>query len=77
MTGCKSLCEKYRGYRSNIIGRYASGQKRCQICDIFLNYEGIYCPCCGYKLRTHPRNTFFKQKLRSLKAKQEKALINK
>jgi len=77
MAGCKGLCEQYRGYRSNTIGRYASGQKRCQMCDIFIYHEGIYCPCCGYKLRTKPRNSFFKERLRSFLTKQEKALINK
>jgi len=77
MVGCKGLCEQYRGYKSNILGRYARGQKRCQMCDIFLNYEGIYCPCCGYKLRSKPRNSLFKEKLRLYQTQQEKALINK
>jgi hypothetical protein len=37
-------------------GRYIIGQKRCQICSIFINYDdGVYCPCCNSKLRTRPR----------------------
>ena len=37
-------------------GRYANGQKRCQICELFIRWDGPWCPCCGYKLRTRPRN---------------------
>jgi hypothetical protein len=46
------------------MGRYANGQKRCQICEIFLKWEGLWCPCCGYRLRTKPRNLKYKAKLR-------------
>jgi len=41
-------------------GRYSSGQKRCQICEIFVNWDGLFCPCCGYRLRTRPRNLKYK-----------------
>ena len=37
-------------------GRYATGQKRCQICELFIRWNEPWCPCCGYKLRTRPRN---------------------
>ncbi|MGZ5484861.1 MAG: hypothetical protein ACXWFB_02980 [Nitrososphaeraceae archaeon] len=47
--------------------RYLIGQKRCQVCQIFINWEGVFCPCCGYKLRVTPRNKKFKQILRNLK----------
>jgi len=46
-------------------GRYASGQKRCQICEIFIKWDGLWCPCCGYRLRTKPRNLKYKAKLRA------------
>jgi hypothetical protein len=46
-------------------GRYASGQRRCQICEIFIKWEGLWCPCCGYRLRTKPRNLKYKAKLRA------------
>jgi hypothetical protein len=26
------------------IGRYSTGQKRCQICEIFLKWDGLWCP---------------------------------
>lgn len=45
------------------MGRYASGQRRCQICEIYIKWEGLWCPCCGYRLRTKPRNVIYKQRL--------------
>ena len=52
-------------------GRYASGQKRCQICEIFIKWDGLWCPCCGYRLRTKPRNLKYKAKLRARNKKLE------
>ena len=60
-------------------GRYASGQRRCQICEIFIKWEGLWCPCCGYRLRTKPRNLKYKAKLRArveADSIAEKALAN-
>jgi len=48
-------------------GRYSTGQKRCQVCEIFLTWDGLWCPCCGYRLRTRPRNLKYKAKLRARK----------
>ena len=45
----------------------STGQKRCQICETFLKWDGIWCPCCGYRLRTRPRNMKYKAKLRARK----------
>jgi len=60
---CKDVCKKFRALKPiGTIGRYASGQKRCQICDLFVNWEGIHCPCCGKKLRATPRNSIYKKK---------------
>jgi hypothetical protein len=28
-------------------GRYAIGQKRCQVCSLFMKSDGLWCPCCG------------------------------
>ena len=44
---CKGICinheavKRLRGYR------YIEGQKRCQICCVFLIWDGAFCPCCG------------------------------
>ena len=41
--------------------RYASGQKRCNVCEIFLNWDGFFCPCCGMRLRTRPKISKYRQ----------------
>ena len=62
---CKGICTRYKAQKPVGAGRYASGQRRCQICEIFIKWEGLWCPCCGYRLRTKPRNKIYKEKLRS------------
>jgi hypothetical protein len=47
------------GYRLG----YAEGQKRCQICQIYLDWQtNNYCPCCGYKLPIKPREGEIKRR---------------
>jgi hypothetical protein len=65
MVGCRAICHRYRAKRRGLGSvRYLVGQKRCQMCEIFLDWEGLYCPCCGFRLRTRPRKALFKKKLR-------------
>ena len=60
---CKGKCMRHRTF-----GRYyATGNKRCQHCNLFIKWEGLWCPRCGYKLRTRPRHSKFKTKLREQK----------
>ena len=56
---CKGICIHHKAS-----GRYICGQKRCQICEIFIKCNGVWCPCYGYKLRSRLRN-FSNTKLRS------------
>jgi hypothetical protein len=63
---CKGICIRHKAVKPNGIGRYSSGQKRCQICETFLNWNGLWCPCCGYRLRTRPRNVKLKTQLRAI-----------
>ncbi len=37
-------------------GRYSTGQKHCQVCETFIECDGIFCPCCEHKLRTRRTN---------------------
>lgn len=53
---CKGTCVRYRAPPSVRMSRYDNGQKRCQVCSIFLTWIGDSCPCCGVKLRTKSRN---------------------
>jgi hypothetical protein len=70
---CKGICIRHRAQRpSGSFGRYATGQKRCQICSIFLKWDGLWCPCCGYRVRTRPRFSKYKQKLRAIMKEQNK-----
>jgi len=66
---CKGVCPKYKADKPVGIGRYASGQKRCQICELYMTWGGLWCPCCGYRLRSKPRNVKYKDKLRETKYK--------
>ncbi|MGB6627546.1 MAG: hypothetical protein WBE61_05390 [Nitrososphaeraceae archaeon] len=62
---CKGICIRHKAQKPVGSGRYASGQRRCQICEIFIKWDGLWCPCCGYRLRTKPRNLKYKAKLRA------------
>ena len=53
---CKGICIRHKALKPVGSGRYANGQKRCHICELFIRWDGPWCPCCGYKLRTRPRN---------------------
>src|SRR5215469_6637028 len=59
---CKGICVRHKALKPGLgIGRYCTGQKRCQICETFLKWQGIWCPCCGYRSsgktnRNHPSN---------------------
>ena len=55
---CKGICIRHKADSNN----YANGQKRCQICDRFIKWNGLSCP--GYRLRNGPRLFKHKAKLR-------------
>jgi len=62
---CKGICIRHKAQKPVGSGRYSMGQKRCQICELFIKWDGLWCPCCGYRLRTKPRNLKYKAKLRA------------
>jgi hypothetical protein len=74
---CKGICVRHKAQKPVGSGRYASGQKRCQICEIFIKWDGLWCPCCGYRLRTKPRNLKYKAKLRARTRKQNELKVAK
>ena len=61
---CKGICLRHKAIRPKTGQRYLIGQKRCQVCQLFINWQSIFCPCCGYRLRSRPRNRKFKLTLR-------------
>ncbi|HXG06696.1 MAG TPA: hypothetical protein VNI77_05140 [Nitrososphaera sp.] len=72
---CKGICIRHRAPKPTGAGRYSTGQKRCQICEIFINWNDLWCPCCGYRLRTKPRNLKYKNKLREKMKDKNGAII--
>lgn len=60
---CKGVCHKYKAKWGSHQFRYASGQKRCNVCEIFVSWDGRHCPCCGMMLRTRPRISRYRQKI--------------
>ena len=52
---CPGICEKYRAYRTGLTSGFTHGNKRCRRCDIFIKFDGMFCPCCFYKLQTKSR----------------------
>jgi len=61
---CKGICHRYKAIKPNHPNtRYGTGQKRCNRCELFLNWDGVHCPCCGISLRTKPRAMRSKQNL--------------
>lgn len=61
---CKNICVRYKAIKTKNGSRYISGQKRCQVCDIFMRWDGLYCPCCGFKLRVKPRSPKYRKNYR-------------
>jgi len=67
---CVGTCKNYQGKSNNQEGgRYEQGQKRCPECEVFIVWEGLWCPCCGRLLRTKPRARKLKRKLSLSKAR--------
>jgi hypothetical protein len=72
---CKDICLRYKAPRPIGTGRYFSGQKRCQVCNIFIIWDELWCPCCRFRLRTKPHNSSGKQRLGKIRMKQQKQQI--
>jgi predicted amidophosphoribosyltransferase len=68
---CKGICIRHKAQKPVGSGRYATGQKRCQQCNIFIKWDELWCPCCGYRLRTRPRHFKHKAQLREQKRIEE------
>jgi uncharacterized paraquat-inducible protein A len=74
---CNGICTRYKAQKPYGISRYASGQRRCQHCEIFLKYEGFWCPCCRSRLRTKPRNLKYKTALQQTSIKVGEPIVLK
>ena len=54
---CKGVCtnSEYET-KKTVRGKLREEYRRCSVCCVFLKYQGIYCPCCGVRLKVSPRN---------------------
>ncbi len=61
---CIGICERYRALKQYGEPRYASGQKRCNECGIYVWWKGALCPCCHTVLRRKPRASAYRRRYR-------------
>lgn len=71
--GCKGICIRHKARRGPK-GHYEAGQKRCQTCTIFVEWEGLWCPCCGVRLRTKGRNNKVRSAARKKRIREQEKL---
>ena len=53
---CMGKCKEFKAQKPSEGKRYELGQKRCQMCNQWVCYEGNWCPCCNNRLRTSPKS---------------------
>jgi hypothetical protein len=70
---CDDRCTRHKAQIPLRSNRYSTGQKHCQVCETFIEWDGIFCPCCGHKLRTRRRNRECKIELDSTVLSSKKA----
>jgi hypothetical protein len=61
----RGICLQYKALRpadGSGGSRYSAGQKRCAMCELFIKWDGVQCPCCGCRLRANARNTVDRKK---------------
>lgn len=61
---CNGICQRYKTRRGTIGGRYKTGQKRCKRCDLFMDYDGLRCPCCKSLFKVTRRDKKYEEKYR-------------
>lgn len=58
---CHGICGRYKAE----VARYIPGKTtKCRTCMKFLNWIGLYCPCCGMRVAIGPRNGKMKEKFK-------------
>jgi uncharacterized Zn finger protein (UPF0148 family) len=74
---CRNICERL--YSKIQVGEpsYFVGKKYCRRCEIYLYYDGVFCPCCGMQLRTTPTNKKGKERLLKQRKKVEEEIKTK
>ena len=57
---CIDQCYQYKANKPSSGSRYANGQKYSSHCALFVNWDGVRCPCCKYNLKTSTKNQKYK-----------------
>ena len=77
---CKNICEvKYKQVKVKFAQSYYDipDCKFCAICETFIKWEGVWCPCCSVKLRTKKKyKGYLERKRRQDKQRQSLNMIN-
>ena len=61
---CKGICKNYKAVKeNNSFSYYSNGFKRCNECEIFIDWNSYKCPCCHNILRIKPHNTTCKTRI--------------
>jgi len=63
---CKGICIRYKATKPNGVSRYQIGQKRCNICNVYIKWDGLFCPCCNYRLRSNTHYMKYKEKFEKI-----------
>lgn len=51
---CRDICLKYP--KPSRYANYKGGRRYCTHCERAIMWQGLYCPCCGFKLRLKGRS---------------------
>ncbi|MGI9566658.1 MAG: hypothetical protein ACR2LL_06555 [Nitrosopumilus sp.] len=60
---CKGICQRHKEKKPHKKSRYDAGQKRCTICMEYLQWNGLFCPCCNMRLRGTSRHTKYQENI--------------
>ena len=64
MHSCNNVCIRYKANKpKDHKSRYGDGQKYCSGHCIFIKWDGLWCPCCGYFLKRGSKNRYLRKKL--------------
>jgi RNA polymerase subunit RPABC4/transcription elongation factor Spt4 len=63
---CNGICIRHKSIKQHHQTNYTAGVKRCQVCEIFMKWDDLFCPCCGFRMRTRPRTRLYKDKWHKL-----------
>ncbi len=63
---CQGICIRHEAVKDFRGHHYTDGNKRCQNCEIYIKWEGMFCPCCSLRLRTRPRSSQYKSVWRAM-----------